>query len=113
LAKIANPEYSFLVGDISVPLAKAEFAVLKSVLEHQESLDDALMIYDSALRSADTVLVGWHTPPIYPETTIITVQAELENPIYQNHYKAGSFDREDVRVEKTRMGEFELWVASH
>ena len=114
-ARIANPGYVFTVQDFRVPdqfEPMCGTAILKSVLEHQESLADAMKIYFNALNILDTVLVAWHTPPIYPETEIITVKAsDLAKPLYQNHYKEGSFDREDVHVDVERVDGFTLWTA--
>jgi hypothetical protein len=63
-----------------------------SVLEHVPSLEKAQEIYRHARRVAKELLIGWHTPPYYQETKIIQIMAELNKPIWQNHYKRGSFD---------------------
>ena len=116
LAERDNPDHNFEVLDVRLEkeytYKRRDFAVLKSVLEHQESIADAKHIYDLALQAADTVLVAWHTPPIYPRTEIITVNAcDLDRPLYQNHYKEGSFEREDVSVQVERVEGFTLWTA--
>lgn len=116
LARANNPGYSFLCFDASsaaLPFADKSFecALMVSVLEHQPDLDSALAVYHEALRVAEEVIVLWHTPPVYPNTEIILVQAELDRPINQNHYKAGSFDREGIQVEFDRVDGFLLWLA--
>jgi trans-aconitate methyltransferase len=118
-AKADHTGYDFVCIDVRNIRASMrgnkpyEYAVLKSVLEHQESLEDAIALYDFALGMAKTVLVAWHTPPIYSKTEIIQVNAcDLNNPLYQNHYERGSFNRDDVRLEVERVDEFILWIAS-
>ena len=114
LARKANPGYAFEVWDIKHPYkVTSEVALIKSVLEHQESLEDARAIFDVAQRTAPEVLICWHTPPEGQQTIIRRVDAELDHPIYQNVYQQGSFDdliREDSTLRTERLGEFQLWT---
>jgi SAM-dependent methyltransferase len=95
-------EYLSLIPDKSLPVA-----LMVSVLEHQPSLEIAQRIYREALRCSEELLVGWNTPPNYPETKIIQVQAELDQPIYQNRYMRGSFDG---NISVRHVGYTELWT---
>lgn len=114
LLKIAerdNPGYDFRYRDILDFLRQREeneihVGVIISVLEHVETLELAQAIYIQAKRACKELLVGWHTPPHYPTTEIIQVQAELTQPIHQNHYAEGTFNGA-VRVIPVRSGE--LW----
>lgn len=115
LIKIAvrdNPSYLFIFNNIHglidfVPDNKFPVGVMISVLEHMESLEAAQRLYNEASRVCKELLVGWHHPPHYPKTKILQVQAELNSPIYQNHYAEGTFNGA-VQVIPVRSGE--LWV---
>ena len=93
------------IGDLaknSIPVG-----VMVSVLEHVPSLEEAQDIYNEVKRVCETLLVGWHCPPHYPETSILKVQAELDSLMHQNHYKEGTFHGA-IRIIKVRLGE--LWI---
>jgi trans-aconitate methyltransferase len=82
-------------------------AIMVSVLEHVSSLEVAQEIYAQARRVTQELFVGWHTPPHYPETKIIQVRSELDHPMWQNHYKEGSFGG---AVDITKVLLAELWT---
>lgn len=110
-ARRDNPGYYFYVADIEGPVSNDyfDFAIIKSVLEHVPSLTEARDIYKNALYLAKEVIVTWHMPPHYDATDIIQVNCELDNPIFQNRYKEGSFDDEGISVDIERIGKCELW----
>lgn len=112
IARRDNPKYEFYTSTIFDYLAFDDYdeipvGVMISVLEHVESLEIAQELYNDARRVCKELLVGWHTPPHFPTTEIIKVQAELTSPINQNHYKEGSFHGA-VRSIPVQGGE--LWV---
>lgn len=112
IARRDNPGYSFKVMGILDYLRPMRDKALRcasmvSVLEHVPSLEIAQEIYSEARRVAQELFVGWHTPPHYAETEIIQVKAELDKPIWQNHYKEGSFSG---AVEVSRVQSAELWT---
>jgi trans-aconitate methyltransferase len=112
IARRKNVGYIFRVSDIlsyfkDMRTNSIQVGIMISVLEHVSSLETARSIYNEAERVCEELLVGWHHPPHYSETKILQVQAELDNPIYQNHYAEGTFDGA-VEVIPVRAGE--LWV---
>lgn len=112
IARRDNPGYHFQTYDIldfieTFPKGDIQVGVMVSVLEHVSSLEEAQDIYNEAKRVCKTLLVGWHCPPHYPETSILKVQAELDSPMNQNHYEEGTFHGA-IRVIKVKAGE--LWV---
>jgi len=111
VAKKDNPEYSFQVYEMFSFLKTAsknsiQVGLTVSVFEHLESLELAQEIYERARYVCRELLVGWHTPPHYPTTEIIQVQAELDKPIHQNHYAEGTFHGA-IRITPVLNGE--LW----
>lgn len=112
LARRDNPQHRFVVAELEEWLSGIEDKTLEtgimiSVLEHLPSEATARRLYAEARRACRRLYVGWHTPPHYPKTDILLVQAELKHPIYQNHYKEGTFDRPS-RIEKVKSAE--LWT---
>lgn len=118
LARKANPDHEFRVCGIEQWLVLASprevpFGLMISVLEHVDSLETAQRIYRMAADACKELLVGWHHPPIYTRTQILKVPCELNHPENQNHYKAGSFDAEELQVERQEVAGAELWRVTH
>ncbi len=112
IARRDNPGFTFVSSDMldyleGVADKSASTILMVSVFEHLPSLELAQAIYAQARRAAQELIIGWHTPPHYRETKILQVQAELDRPIWQNHYKEGSFDAAEVHIGK--VGLAELW----
>ena len=114
LIKVAqrdNPNHVFIVKDILEVLKNfktksIQISIMVSVLEHVPSLEIAQEIYKEAKRVSKELIIGWHHPPYYKETEIIKVKAELQNLMWQNHYKKGSFNG-FIKVEKIELAE--IW----
>lgn len=112
IAKKDNPNYFFYHLDILSFLKnqtdkQISLGIMISVLEHVESLEIAQSILNEARRVCQILYLGWHHPPYYKETKIIKIKAELNNLMYQNHYKEGSFGNPSS-VEKIKFAE--LWT---
>jgi len=113
LARRDNPGYKFdVLGIEDVMPMGHEFGIMKSVLEHQPALEDAIAIYEHSLTLCGTLIVSWHTPPVYDTTTIMRVKAELDEPIFQNHYREGSFEVPGVQVKTSHVDGVTLWTVS-
>lgn len=84
--------------------------LISSVFEHMESLEDAQALFFEAVRASKRLIIGWNHPPHYDETEIIKVRAELKLPMNQNHYKEGSFDRDDLQIERIGVESCEVWT---
>ncbi len=112
IARRDNPEHEFIVADIADYLdglapKSLTSAIMISVLEHTPTLADAQRLYRAARRAARSFYLGWHTPPRFKQTEIRQVKAELDAPIWQNRYAAGTFDG---AVDVQRIPDFEIWT---
>lgn len=117
VAKERNPEHKFISGNICDIIDKFilddinfDVIVCKAVLEHVPSEKDALEIFNRMLKVGKTILIGWHTPPIYKKTKIIRCMGHFNKIVYQNHYKKDLFDIKGVNILKKTIDNYELWI---
>ena len=111
LARRDNPGFRFDVAELDEYLKRlpdkcTPVAIMVAVLEHLPSLAIAQQIVSQARRISEELIIGWHTPPKFARTEIISVRAELDRPIWQNRYAAGTFEATEVRPVKAG----ELWI---
>ena len=121
-----NPRYSFLRCDATdlpysswmhwTARSRKTVVVLKAILEHAHSQEDALTIYREALRVGQHVLVAWHTPPSWKlDAPIIQpMTGHFGRAIYQNTYQAESFflNEEAVgsrSISVAQVDNYQLW----
>lgn len=110
IARRDNPDFRFDVSELTDYLEKlpdkaTPVAIMVAVLEHLPSLEIAQRIVSQACRVSEELIIGWHTPPKYNRTEIISVSAELDKPIYQNRYNRAAFPAGTV----TQVEGGELW----
>ena len=110
IARNDNPGFRFDLAELDEFLARlgdnaTPVAIMVAVLEHLPSLEIAQRIFNEARRVSEELIVGWHTPPIYKRTEIISVASEL-GPVWQNHYARGSFQASEI----TKVEGGELWT---
>jgi trans-aconitate methyltransferase len=110
IARRDNPGFRFDCAELTEYLANlpdkiTPVAIMVAVLEHLPSLEVAQWIVREAMRVSEELIIGWHTPPNYKRTEIISVSAELDRPIYQNRYARAAFPAGTV----TKVEGGELW----
>lgn len=112
IAKRDNPRHKFIVSGILDFLATQEnksheVGLMVAVLEHVPTLETAQRIYAEARRVVKELLVGWHMVPNGRQNLIMRVKADLTEPIWQNRWRAGSFDG---AVQVKHLDHAELWT---
>lgn len=110
LARRDNPGFRFEVAELDdylkrLPDKVVPVAIMVAVLEHLPSLEIALHLVKEAMRVSEELIIGWHTPPKHNRTEIKLVRAELDRPIWQNHYSRAAFPA--CHVTQVKGGE--LW----
>lgn len=110
VARNDNPGFRFEVAELAdylreLPDKHYPVAIMVAVLEHLPSLDIALRLVKEAMRVSDELIIGWHTPPKHNRTEIKLVGAELDRPIWQNHYSRAAFSPGSI----TKVKGGELW----
>lgn len=99
-ARKKNPEHRFTTvcaddneGSLHFGNKAYCFTMLKSILEHQHSLEEALSLLSEAMRIGRETLVAWHTPPIpgLAEDQIRQVPGHFGRTVYQNTYRREPF----------------------
>ena len=115
-ARQDNPCYSFSTVQPGMRLPfkdrEFEFVIIRSVLEHCVSLEEAQFTFMEARRVASTlVYVSWHTPPVYAKTELINVPVgDLGGAMLpQNHSARGSFDEDGLDMTVFHMDEATVW----
>lgn len=114
IARNDNPGFRFEVAELTdylsrLPDRAVPVSIMVAVLEHLPSLEIALHIVMEAMRVSEELIIGWHMPPKHNRTEIKLVGAELDRPIWQNHYSRAAFPAATV----TKVEGGELWSMRH
>ena len=110
IARRDNPGFTFVCAGIldylaAVPDKSIPVALMVSVYEHVPSLAAALALYNEARRTSQELVIGWHCAP-GPRTRIERVKADLDEPIWQNHYARAHFGG---TIQSQPVDRAELW----